>query len=371
MERVLSIKANYLAEKNNVTILTYRQYGAPVFFQFSPKVKMVHLDIEDPTFTLKEYGFFRRKKIYRSFIKEYKSRVEQFLKENPQDISISMGLGIEYTFLPQIKDKSKKIIEYHFNFNTTSFSCLKEKISIKNLKAKYNIYKLQKVVNKFDRIVVLTKEDAEEWKRYFDKVSYIGNPITIESIKEKPQLVNKKAIAVGRLAYQKGFDYLIDAWKIVAQEYPDWHLDIYGDGELKEDLQAQIKACNLEEIITIHPPTKEIEKEYHDHSIFILSSRFEGFVLALIEAMASGLPCVSFNCKHGPKQMINDGENGFLAEVGDVYQLAEKIKKLIGDSELRNNFSIEAIKSAQRFSLETIMKQWENLFLSLRNNNNV
>lgn len=366
MEKVLCFKANYLADKlgYNVTIITYRQFDSPVFFEFSDKIKFVHLNIDDPTFRLHQYSFFKRRIIYRNFIKTYRNKVEEFLLKYPTDFAISLFLGAEQYFLPEIKDKSKKIIEFHFDFNTSPFKLLKEKISIKNAKNLYYTHRFKKGIEKFDKIIVLTKEDAKDWKQYFSKVECISNPITITSTKV-PALNTKTALAVGRLSHEKGFDLLIKAWKIVAQKHPDWLLNIYGTGELHASLQQEILHNHLEKQIFIHPPTKEIEEVYAKHSIFVLSSRHEGFPLVLIEALASGLPCVAFDCKHGPKQMINNGQNGFLVELGNVEKLAENITTLIENEELRYTFSKEAVSNAQEYSLDSIMKQWNNLFTKL------
>lgn len=367
MERVLCIKANYLADVlgYNITIITYRQNGASIFFSFSPKIKMVHLDIPDPTFSLSQYGFFEKRKIYKNFIKTYEKKVEQFLLNNPQDICISLFLGAEYKFLHKIKDKSKKILEFHFNFNVGPLRILESKWNIKNLKLKYERTLLKKKLNLYDKFITLTEEDEQIWKKYLNNTHTIHNPITITPI-EKPLLKNKQVLAVGRLTPQKGFDYLINAWKIVNRKHPDWHLNIYGEGELKDSLTNQIQNLSLNNHITLHPVTKNIEKIYNDNSIFVLSSRHEGFVLVLIEAMASGLPCVAFDCD-GPKQMIDNGKNGFLTNVGNIEQMAEYIIQLIEDENLRHLFSKEAVKTAQKYNLDNIMKQWENLFISLKN----
>lgn len=369
MERVLNIKANYLADVlgHNVTIITYRQFGAPIFFEFSPKIHFIHLDISDPTFSLHQYSFFKRRIIYRDFIKNYQLQLENFLKNNPQDICISMGIGAEWKFLPNITDHSKKILEFHFNFNISPFRLLKTPYTFKNLKAKLETHLLKKQIEKYDKIVTLTDEDNKTWKKYFPKSQCINNPITINPLKN-PNLNNKKVLAVGRLTKEKGFDYLIDTWKIVNQKHPDWELNIYGDGELKDILLKQISNNLLDNKIKLHPPTKEIEKIYHESSIFVLSSRYEGFVLALIEAMASGLPCISFNCKYGPEEMIINAENGFLVDLGNTEDLANKIIALIENPILRKSFSEKAVISAHRFTIEKIMEQWINLFKNILNN---
>ena len=367
MERVICVKANYMADVlgYNVTIITYRQYDCPIAFDISPKVKFEHLNIEDPTFRLQELSFFERRKRIKIFMEIYRQKVEEYLKNHKTDIVISTFLGTEYKFLTSIKDGSKKILELHFGFDATQFRFLKKKIIWSNFFQIYQVKKLQKIINSFDKIVVLTDNDAEDWRKYFSKVEIISNPITITESKPT-DLERKSAIAVGRLSNEKGFDYLIDAWRLVHQKNPDWTLDIYGGGALEETLKQQIKDNGLQEVIRIHPPTDRIADKYAEHSIFVLSSRHEGFVLSLLEAMSLGLACVSFDCKHGPKQMIDDGESGFLVELGNTEVLAEKINTLIENEKLRKTFAHNAkIRIREKYGLDTIMPKWTNLFNKL------
>ncbi|MCD5968725.1 glycosyltransferase, partial [Riemerella anatipestifer] len=252
-ERMLNVKANYLADVlgYNVTIITYRQYDDPIFFKFSEKIKMIHFDIPDPTRDLKNFPSAERKKLYKNFMATYRKKVEDYLYHNPTDIAISMYFGAEHKFLPLIKDGSKKVMEYHFHFDITPFSkILKSGWSLQNLKAKILTKLFQRTLNKFDKIVVLTEEDEKVWSHYFDKVTNIPNPITIEPITADTNA--EKVLAVGRHTSQKGFDYLVEAWAIVAKKFPNWQLDIYGHGEQEEERKQQIKNLGLEKSINLY-----------------------------------------------------------------------------------------------------------------------
>ena len=223
----------------------------------------------------------------------------------------------------------------------------------------------QKTLNKYDRIIVLTQQDDEEWSNYFNNVINIPNPITITPIKTDSSI--EKVLAVGRFTYQKGFNYLIDAWAIVNNDFPDWKLDIYGSGELEEDLIKQIKQLSLGNSINLCEPRKDINQVFSEHSIFALSSRFEGFPLVLIEALSCGLVPVAFECKNGPKQMMGDSElKKFLVRPFDVTEFAEKLKILILNKQLRTEMSEEAIKVSQRYQLDNIMMIWEDMFIKIR-----
>ena len=367
-ERMLNVKANYLADvlHHEVTIITYRQFDDPIFFEFSDKIKFEHFNIPDPTSQLKGLGYWKKRELYKNFMHTYRRKVEDYLTQNPTDIAISMYFGAEHKFLPLINDGSKKILEYHFHFDITPLSKkLKAKWSLRNIRMKIQTKLFQKTLNKYDRIIVLTQQDDEEWSNYFNNVINIPNPITITPIKTDSSI--EKVLAVGRFTYQKGFNYLIDAWAIVNNDFPNWKLDIYGSGELKEVLTKQIKQLSLENSINLCDPRKDINRVFSQHSIFALSSRFEGFPLVLIEALSCGLVPVAFECKNGPKQMMGDSElKKFLVRPFDVTEFAEKLKILILNKQLRTEMSEEAIKVSQRYQLDNIMMIWEDMFIKIR-----
>ena len=187
----------------------------------------------------------------------------------------------------------------------------------------------------------------------------IPNPITIEQ-GGLSDCSSKQVIAVGRYTYQKGFDLLIRTWNIVHKKYPDWTLSIYGGGN-KEDLQPKVKELNLCSTLKLNGPVKTIKEKYQESSIFVLSSRFEGLPLVLMEAMSVGLPSVAFTCPCGPRDIIHDGEDGILCENGNIEQLAAGICRLIEDEQLRKEMGKKAALNIQRFSIENIMAQWDDL----------
>ena len=136
-------------------------------------------------------------------------------------------------------------------------------------------------------------------------------------------------MAAGRYAPQKGFDKLINAWSIVVQNHPDWKLYIYGDGELRDELQQLINRLQLQNSCFLEHTTSDIAAKYAESSIFVLSSVYEGFGMVITEAMSCGLPVVSFACPCGPKDIIQNDINGLLVEPDNIDQLAEKISILI------------------------------------------
>lgn len=177
-------------------------------------------------------------------------------------------------------------------------------------------------------------------------------------------MTQKRAIAVGRLSRQKGFDMLVEAWALIEKEVPDWKLDIYGQGPLQKELQGQIDGLGLRNI-ELKGFSDDIHKEYMESSLFFLSSRYEGFVLVLMEAMATGLPAVSFRCKEGPEETIDNGINGYLVEEGNVQQFADCAIKLMKNETLLKQFASKTKKDLDRFNTAAIINQWVELLRNM------
>ena len=222
---------------------------------------------------------------------------------------------------------------------------------------------LDKKVSQLDSFVVLTHEDAALWHG-LDNLQVIPNPITITD-GPSANYDQKQVIAVGRYTYQKGFDLLIKAWEKVYVMHPDWRLNIYGGGN-REQYQAQAKALGLQDVVVCHGPVSNIREKYAESAIFVLSSRFEGLPLVLMEAMATGLPPVAFACQCGPKDIIEHGIDGILCKAEDIEELADGINYLIESKEARASIGTKAAINIQRFSLDSIMHQWDVLFREIR-----
>ena len=175
-------------------------------------------------------------------------------------------------------------------------------------------------------------------------------------------------IAVGRYSYQKGFDRLISAWSKVCHEVDDWKLYLVGDGELRESLQQQINELNLSESVVLGKAETDMLSVYQNASILAMSSHYEGLPMVLLEAQAVGLPIVSCACKCGPRDVVEDGVDGFLVEEGDVDALANRLLMLMKDEKLRKRMGAMAFSRSERYTEERIMKQWMDLFdeVSLR-----
>ena len=351
-ERVLSVCASALSDYHDITIVTAFQQGRPDCFYLFPNVKRHDLEIS------KNMSGNQKKRIY-------KRRLSCYLQQESFDIAVSLG-GMDLDFLHSINDGSKKIIWLHYAIDIAQTAWVGPHPSlIKKIKAQLITWKRIYNARKYERIVLISKADLKKWRKYTHKATCIYNPLTINTTLTS-NLLNKCVIAVGRLDYQKGFDYLIDAWNLVAVKHPDWHLNIYGDGNLREELQQQIDVLNLSNSITLNGRASAIEKEYPKHSIFVLSSRAEGFGLVLVEAASCGLPLVSFNCPSGPSELVLNGRNGFIIDrVGDVSAMAYAICCLIEDEDLRKRMGAKAIEFSKQFQVEYLIPQWNDIFASV------
>lgn len=355
MEKVLCNKANYFSEQlgYDVTIITTEQKGRENFFKFSSKIRFIDLEIN--------YDDDKNKNIFIRLYKSYKRRKIHFAKlmevlENIKpDICISM-FDRDFSFLYKIKDGSKKILEFHF--------CKKMKvIEQKNIVMKaiqyVRVNTWKNIIKKYDKFVVLTEEDKNDWGK-LDNITVIPNSISLTD-NTQAKLQDKNVLSIGRASYQKGFDLLLKAWALTAEKHNDWQLTIVGGGD-KGYMIDLIKKLRIENSVILKQPTTEIRKEYLDASVYVMSSRYEGFGMVLIEALNYGLPIVSFACPCGPKDIIGDNECGILVEKSNIKELSLAINRIIENKDERERMGENSKKLADLYSDKNIMKKWCKLF---------
>lgn len=361
VERVLSLKASYMAEHYgyDITIILTEGKGKPLFYPLSDKIKVINLDINFEElwtcfFVKKVFIYLKKQRIYKRLI------TQELMRLRP-DITVSL-LRREINFLNDIKDGSRKIGELHINRANYRNYNAEGTNYVKRLFAKWWSHNLLSHLHRLDTLVVLTDKDREAWTE-LEHVVVIPDPLSFVPQFKSP-LVDKRVIAVARYSHEKGIDLLLKAWAEVQKHQQDWRLDVFGDGNrapyerLMDQLHIDRSRCQL------HGRTDDVEKEYCHSSLFALSSRFEGFGMVITEAMACGLPVVAFDCPWGPRSIIKDGEDGLLAENGNVDDLASKLCLLMSDEQKRNDMAKVALQNVQRFSLEKIALQWKTLFES-------
>lgn len=365
VERVLTLKANYFAEHfgYDVTIILTEGKGKSPFYPLSERIKVVNLNIGFEQ--LWNCSFLKKIFVYLKKQRQYKKALTAELMKLCPDITVSL-LRREINFLIGIKDGSKKIGELHVNrLNYRNFEA-NDTNFIKQLFAKLWMFSLVKQLKRLDRFVVLTEEDMLAWPE-LQNVSVIPDPLSFVPTAQSSLSV-KRVIAVGRYVYQKGFDLLLQAWAKIERQCPDWLLVVYGDGDrapyeqMMRNLGIDTSRCLL------NGPTTDIQREYVNSSLFVFTSRFEGFGMVLVEAMACGLPVVSFACPCGPKDIVRDGEDGFLVENGNIDELVQQLMKLMVDHRLRTAFARHAQQNAQRFNIEQTALRWKSVFESCTKN---
>lgn len=360
IQRVTLIKANALATlpENEVWIIVADNSGK----RYSPLSSAIHfLDLEinyykddwkSRVHVLK--GIFFKRNIH-------KKRLAEVLKKILPDIVIGVGQSEKF-FLPRIKGSWSTVREFHFckDYRHRTATGLFEK----TIALIGDFLDNRFILRRYDRIVVLTHEDLETNWRGVKNVTVIPNPSW-----PKPEGVSsldpKRVLAVGRLSSQKNFASLIRAYSIVAKRFPDWRLDIFGEGEEREGLTRLVSKLALDGKVNLCGNTIDVQKEMLSSSIFALSSIFEGFAMVLLEAICCGLPCVCYSCPCGPKDIFTDGVNGFLVPEGNEELLAEKICYLIENEAERRRMGHEAFKSSLKFELSLIIQMWMTLFQEL------
>ena len=359
MERILQQKANYLAEVAgyDVVIVTTEQKGNKPFFSFSPKIRFIDLGVNYGDVDLNIKRNIIWKVIWKNLHKPiHKSRLTKVLMEEKADFVITL-FNNDIGFLPSIKDGSKKVAEFHFTY---TYKTIAARNSIVKFVQGIRCRTWKKDFSRFDHFVVLTNEDKEAWGD-LPNITVIPNFIpsmpTIQSTTK-----DKRVIAVGRADYQKGFDLLIQAWEIVSKIYPDWHLDIFGNGE-KEELEKIIIQKMLKNSISLCPATKDIASEYLNSSLYVLSSRYEGLPMVLLEAMSYGLPIVSYECPCGPKDIVKE-DFGTLVPNGDIQGLADAMMNWMADEEKRIQGGKAARMAAEKYTQDVVMQKWINLLIS-------
>ena len=361
-DRVITDKANWLsAHGYDIAIVTDTQLGRPPVFPLSPKVRLIDLAIDFS----KEYGhnFFVRTILYYYLMFGYKRKMKRLLLEERPDIVVTT-LGRDISFLPNLNDGSVKIGEVHTTrYFLRNFHLLKKRNVFFKYLTMYFRWKMECQVKKLDALVLLAEQHKEDWKNM--KSIYVV-PNSYPFYPDEPSTcTNKQVIMVGRYNDAKGYDYLIPAWSVVHQRHPDWVLNVYGSGEYYEQVVSWIKEKRLENSIRLHEPTDQIMEKYLESSICVMSSRYEGFPMVLLEAMASGVPCVAFDCPYGPRNIIRHEEDGLLVDYLNSSALADGLCRLIQDEDLRKRFGRQARENVRRFSKESIMSQWERVFASV------
>lgn len=368
VERVMADKMNYLTSKgHSVLLVTYEQGTHQQVFELNTSIK--HKDINCRFFTLMSLPFFER--LIKSYImkRTFSVRIREIINNFIPDIIISPTYPLEVVGgISSNKGSARLIYESHMAYIQLLKEFSKPRSCTGKIIAKLYDWRAIQKLRKCDCMVLLTKGDSIFWKKYIHNIEVIPNPLS--SYPEKIDDVEKdpyRIISVGRLTTIKRFDRLIEAFSRIHKENPKWHIDIFGEGSDENLLNKMIVKEGLENRIIIHPPTKDIFNEMKRSQFLVMSSESEGFALVLIEAMACGVPCVSFDCPYGPGDIIVNKRNGLLAKNGDIQDLANKMQYMMNNPNVVIEMSKYARISSKQYKKEIIMKRWESFYMGLDN----
>lgn len=333
-QRVSVNLANEFIKKYDVTIINVGKNTFEEYFDLDKKINIVYLNLEKK---LNKYLFF----ILMFF------KIKKYLKQKHCSKNIYIGIGISYSYILGL-----------LNFlNSTKIGTQHNPIKNSWIGNKVKSY----ILNKLSYNVVISKEMLKQTKIQFKLKNciYISNFINIPSIKKN--IKKEYCLAIGRFTEQKGFDILIKIWKNIIDSGMKEKLLIVGEGPLEDELKKQIKKELLENYVEIHPSTKNIKELYLKSKVYLMTSRHEGMPMVLLEAQSFQIPIISFDCPTGPKEIIENGCNGYLIPCFNIELFSDYLIKYLKNKETQDLFSKSSKNKIQEFSKKNIMKKWNNI----------
>ncbi|MEI9537268.1 glycosyltransferase family 4 protein [Enterobacter cancerogenus] len=346
IERVSVALANGLAKCYDVTIISLYRSTKYLTFIPSDKVNVIYLhdDFEKSMYNRNLKGISGLKFDFMYMMRKLKQLKKINLNLSKNDVLLSCDIKMSL-LLALFARKSKIIAIEHFEHDIGNAVLRKIR---------------GKLYPKFSAVVSQTLEDQSKYLKWLpqNKHKIIPNIVSFEAIESSGNEIKQKIVlAVGRLTYQKGFDLLLQAW--AEADTNDWSLKIVGDGEEYDNLNSlitKLKISNAE----IVPFQTNIQYLYCSSEIFVLSSRFEGLGMVLIEALTCGLACISFDCPAGPKTIITS-DNGVLVPTGDIKKLSQSISFLINNEDERKRLQKKSAASVDRFKETNVIAKWREL----------
>jgi len=350
IEKILSKKCNLWVEQYNyeVIVCTSEQHNKEFVYPLNKQVDTIDLDIN----YYRNLSYFNPLNLLKVVVHFF--RLKKLVNQLKPDIVISVNYTPEQYFIPFIAKHIPKIKEFH-----SSGSALKPPKGVFE-KAKHRLFQL---FQRYQAVVVLNEDEKQYYP--FDNLVVIPNFIAVN--KPRPEFQKEKTIiAAGRIAAVKQFDHLIQAWALIALEFPDWQVKIYGDGDdkLMQELIALINDLQLTNI-KLMGATTTLEEEMQKASIYAMTSATECFPMVLLEAMDAGMVCVSYNCPTGPGNILQHKLDGILTQPDQIEQFAAALKALIIDDAGRSKLAVAANENCRRFSSIKVISQWNALFTKL------
>ncbi len=287
-------------------------------------------------------------------LRKYGNRLKKILIDNQIDILLPITAGVVTLAVQGAKGTNTKV-----------FYCEHSNLENRTYGWKH-VFRQFCGATKADAVITLTERDRSNFIKLFripkEKVTVIPNWYSEFQADRAYDSRSKKIISVGRLEPVKGYEYILDCARIILADNPDWTWDIYGEGSLHERLQNAITADSIDRL-TLKGNVSNIKDKYKEYAFMVMTSRYEGLPLSLLEAQAASLPIVSFDCPTGPSEIIVDGVNGFIVPQFDTNLLVERVRELISSEKMRRDFSAHAQDRLPFYSKERVLGLWESLFL--------
>lgn len=346
-EKILSQKINYLINHlcYEVYLITTEQNNKKVVYDLDSKLIWKDLKVN----YIRELSYFHPKNLLKIIFHFWKLKSE--IRRIQPDVIVSVSFSPEQYFLPFLHKEIPKIKEFHSSrFNYKPGSWIKKK--------------LESSLEKYHVLVVLNETEKAYYKN--TRIEIIPNFTDFKSIKKGDVVREKTILAAGRIAAVKQFDHLIQAWSTIATNFPDWQIKIFGDGDeaLSAKLEQLIQELGVSNIYLMGA-TANLDQEMQKSSIYAMTSETECFPMVLLEAQAAGLAIVSYDCPNGPRNIINNKEDGFLVDNQNTAALAHKMRLLMEDETLRELFSKKARINSSKYTPDKVMDLWNDLFTEL------
>lgn len=345
-ERVTTVIASSLADRGHDVAILSIQNGEHSCFPLSANVRLHSLHLEGRSANFSDFTKWRK--------------LRHFVREHRVDVVVDVDVILSWYSIPAACRLPTKVVSwehFHRHINVGDFGqrlrrSLGRKLALRCAAA----------------LVTLTERDRAQYLEADGchvPVIAIPNPMTMTP-RLGPGMRGPVVLAAGRLVPQKGFDRLLAAWGLIASEVPAWRLRIVGSGPDEVSLRHQAQVLGIANSVELVPSTNDMASEYLAASIYVMSSRFEGLPLVLVEAKGFALPLISFDCACGPSDIVRPGVDGVLVPDGDVAKLAFEMQALILDEPRRARFASESLNDS-RFTLAPIVRQWEALLTGGRN----
>lgn len=334
IERAATNLANMLSDTYSISIISlYSRPDLPTGFQLNPEVSVIHMGyrLKKSQGSAKRFWYYAR----------FKNQIRKVVRDNHFEVLISTTHALNCLLAIVNIAGVRKIGCEHFNYEMCP--SLWRRIR----KACYP---------KLDDVVLLTEHDARKYT-FLNNKCVIPNSLPFNS-DQVSDCKNKRIIAVGRLVAQKGFDLLLKTISNIKEQMDGWSVDIFGEGADQDQLLRMSCDLGVQDIVHFRGYSSDVRKEMLCSSIYLLTSRFEGFGLVLIEAQVCGLPIVAFDCTEGPSEIVEDGKNGYLIPTFDTDMMGQKLLSLMQNEEKRIEFGKNAKQHSNLYTTEAIKKKW-------------